>query len=130
MTFKPKKQQIHVPGYGVVQKEDFNDDHFKALMKRAGDKRDSFIKQHLVVESYGDQPLFADAPEPGQKPRGRGGRGKTPEVPGITPGVPGPPVELASAPSAPAETDDDAELKRLIAEEEATAGKQTDSVTE
>lgn len=60
MTFKPKKQQIHVPGYGVVQKEDFNQTHFNALMKRAGDNRDEFIKQHLVVDSYGDQPLFAE----------------------------------------------------------------------
>jgi hypothetical protein len=74
MTFKPKKQQIHVPGYGVVQKEDFNQYHYNALMKRAdatGD-RDAFIKQHLVVESYGDQPLFADSEEEEpQKPAGK-----------------------------------------------------------
>lgn len=60
MTFKPKKQQIHVPGYGVVQKEDFNEKHFNVLMKRAGDNKDAFIKQHLEVESFGDLPLFEE----------------------------------------------------------------------
>lgn len=60
MTFKPKKQQIHVPGYGVVQKEDFNETHAAALMKRAGSNRDAFIKQHLVIESYGDLPIFEE----------------------------------------------------------------------
>lgn len=60
MTFKPKKQQIHVPGYGVVQKEDFNNTHFAVLMKRAGSNKEAFISQHLVVESYGDLPIFAD----------------------------------------------------------------------
>lgn len=61
--FKPKKQQIHVPGFGVVQKEDFNQEHTKALLKRAEKanvNRDEFIKQHLVVDGYGDQPLFAE----------------------------------------------------------------------
>lgn len=61
--FKPKKQQIHVPGYGVVQKEEFEPKHTKALLKRAeenGVNRDAFIKQHLVVDGYGDQPLFSD----------------------------------------------------------------------
>jgi hypothetical protein len=60
MTFKPKKQQIHVPGYGVVQKEDFNEKHLAVLMKRAGDNRDAFIKQHLDVDSFGDLPLFEE----------------------------------------------------------------------
>jgi hypothetical protein len=64
MTFKPKKQQIHVPGFGVVQKEDFNQEHFAVLMKRAGgsqEKKDAFIKQHLEVASYGDQELFEES---------------------------------------------------------------------
>lgn len=60
MTFKPKKQQIHVPGHGVVQKEDFNEVHTAALLKRAGSNRDAFIKQHLVIESYGDLPIFEE----------------------------------------------------------------------
>lgn len=66
--FKPKKQQILVPGAGVIQKEEFTQDHAKALLKRAdkaGVNRDEFIKQHLVVDGYGDQPLFADV-EPAQ----------------------------------------------------------------
>ncbi len=95
MTFKPKNQQIHVPGFGVVQKEDFGQEHFNALMKRAGDNRDAFIKQHLVVESYGDQPLFAEAET--EKPKAKVGKK-----------------------SAKAETDEEAELKRLIDEEEAS----------
>ncbi len=72
MTFKPKKQQIHVPGCGVVQKEDFTQDHFDILMKRADRVgRDEFIKQHFVVESYGDQPLFVEVPAPGPKGKGK-----------------------------------------------------------
>jgi hypothetical protein len=66
MTFKPKKQQIHVPGKGIVQKEDFSQEHFDILIKRAGgskEKRDAFINQHFVVASYGDQPLFVEEPK-------------------------------------------------------------------
>jgi hypothetical protein len=57
MTFKPRKQQIHVPGFGVVQKEDFTQEHFEVLIKRASD-RDAFIKQYFEVTSFGDLPLF------------------------------------------------------------------------
>lgn len=62
-VFKPRKQQIHVPGHGVVQKEDFNEGHFKILMRRAGENKDVFIKQYFEVASYGDQPLFQDGEE-------------------------------------------------------------------
>lgn len=66
MTFKPKKQQIHVPGHGVVQKEDFTQEHFEILVKRAGrvtGGKDAFIKQHFEVASYDDQPLFKEPAE-------------------------------------------------------------------
>lgn len=132
MTFKPKKQQIHVPGYGVVQKEDFNQDHYQVLMKRAGmTNRDTFIKQHLEVESYGDQPLFVGAPAPVEKPKGgRGGKGKSQEAPTPLPPPAAPaPGEGNNASEQPG-TDDDAELKRLIAEEEAAKVKETDSAAE
>lgn len=83
MTFKPKKQQIHVPGHGVVQKEDFTQEHFDILVKRAGrvsGGKDAFIKQHFEVASYGDQSLFEEAPEPAPKPsKGKGGKGKSSE---------------------------------------------------
>lgn len=95
MTFKPKKQQIHVPGFGVVQKEDFLDVHYQALMKRAGSRRDAFIKQHLVVESYGDQPLFEEPEKEAPKEKPAGKKGKK------------------------AKLSEEEELERLIAEEEA-----------
>lgn len=60
-VFKPRKAFIHVPEYGVVSKEDFNQDHAKALFKRqeaAGVDRNAFIKQHLEVVGFGDMPLF------------------------------------------------------------------------
>lgn len=63
MTFKPKKQQIHVPGVGVVQKEDFTKEHFATVMKRAGtdkEKKDAFLKQYFEVASYDDMPLFEE----------------------------------------------------------------------
>lgn len=63
MVFKPKKQQIHVPGCGVVQKEDFTKEHYAILMKRAGSNKDAFIKQHLEVASYDDLDLFKENKE-------------------------------------------------------------------
>lgn len=99
MTFKPKKQQIHVPGHGVVQKEDFTQEHFDILVKRAGrvsGGKDAFIKQHFEVASYGDQSLFEEAPEPVQKPSKGKGKGK----------------------SAVVEKTDDEKLAEMIAEEE------------
>jgi hypothetical protein len=62
MTFKPKKQQIHVPGFGVVQKEDFEQKHFDKLMTRAGDgaRKTAFINQYFVVDSYDDLELFKE----------------------------------------------------------------------
>lgn len=100
MTFKPKKQQIHVPGHGVVQKEDFTQEHFEILLKRSGrvtGGKDAFIAQHFDVASYGDQPLFVGTPEPSPKPsKGKGGKAK----------------------SAVVEKTDDEKLAELIAEEE------------
>ena len=72
LTFKPKKQQIHVPGFGIVQKEEFTQEHFNLLMKRAGAqgaKKDEFIKQYFVVDSYGDQELFKEAAAPLEPPK-------------------------------------------------------------
>jgi hypothetical protein len=68
-VFKPRKAMIHVPDYGVVSKEDFNQDHAKALFKRqeaAGVDRNAFIKQHLEVVGFGDMPLF-EGDEPKNK---------------------------------------------------------------
>ena len=68
--FTPKKNQIHVPNVGVVQKADFTQDHAKALLKRAekyGINRDAFIKQHFEV-SFGDLPLFDEEIETREKP--------------------------------------------------------------
>lgn len=78
LTFKPKKQQIHVPGHGVVQKQDFTKEHFDILMLRAGDNRSDFLKQYFVVDSYGDQPLFEDAPEPQPLTKKGGKKSKAP----------------------------------------------------
>jgi hypothetical protein len=61
LIFKPKKEFILVPGAGVIQRDNFTEDHTKALLKRAdkaGVSREEFIKQHLVVAGYGDMPLF------------------------------------------------------------------------
>lgn len=63
MTFKPKKAQIHVPGFGLITREEFNNEHTAALFKRAdkaGIKREAFIEQHLKIASYGDMPLFEE----------------------------------------------------------------------
>jgi hypothetical protein len=66
-NFKPKRAQILVPGSGVVSREDFTQDHAKALLKRAekhGVNKTEFIKQHFVVDSYDDMPLFDTEKEP------------------------------------------------------------------
>ncbi len=99
MTFKPKKQQIHVPGLGIVQKEDFSQEHFDILLKRAGNRRDEFIKQHFVVESYGDQPLFQESEGSSEK-KGKGKKN----------------AKSVSAPE-PEKTDDE-KLAEMIAQEE------------
>lgn len=89
-TFKPKKALIHVPGHGVVRREDFGDQHTKALLKRAesaGVDQDKFITQHLVISGYGDLPIFEAPEDNGQgeaedikpkaeKPKNKGGRPK------------------------------------------------------
>lgn len=43
---KPKRLNVYVPGYGVVSKADFNDEHFKVcvdLAKEGGVDINSFI---------------------------------------------------------------------------------------
>lgn len=83
LTFKPRKQQIHVPGHGVVQKEEFNENHFKILMKRAGgtkEEQDAFIKQYFVVSSYGDLPVFQE-PDSTLAPELQSEQSEAPEEP-------------------------------------------------
>lgn len=65
-AFKPKKAFIHVPGFGVVTREDFSKEHTEALLKRAakhGVNQNDFISQHLVIASYGDLEIFSEGPE-------------------------------------------------------------------
>jgi hypothetical protein len=70
VIYTPKKSQIHVPGAGVVQREDFTQDHAIKLLKRAeknGVDKKVFIKQHFEV-SVNDLPLFDDEQEAETKP--------------------------------------------------------------
>lgn len=82
---KPKKAMILVPGHGVIEKAEFNEQHLKALFKQqeaTGVDRDAFIKQHFEIVGFGDMPLFENEsekevePDVAEKPKKTRNRGK------------------------------------------------------
>jgi hypothetical protein len=112
-TFKPKKAFIHVPGHGVVSKQDFNKDHAAILLRRAeghGVNKDKFIKQHLVIDSFGDMELF-------KEPEGQDN--SQAEVQGAKPKTEKPKKGKPKNKKAEAELTEDEQLEKMIAEEEA-----------
>lgn len=53
--FLPKKERIYVRGFGLVNRKDFNDDHYKALVNQCGNEDRAqehleFIKKKAVVK--------------------------------------------------------------------------------
>jgi hypothetical protein len=62
-TFKPKHKQVHVPGHGVIQQADFNEDHLKACLKQvktAGLDPEEYLRKRFDRVGYTDLPLFED----------------------------------------------------------------------
>lgn len=101
-TFKPKKAFIHVPGFGVVTREEFSPEHTAALLERAKKHKvnqDEFISQHLVISGYGDLEIFSGPEDNGkgeaEDVKMKGKKGKKKE-----------------------ELSDEEQLEKLIAEEE------------
>lgn len=60
---KPKNFKIHVPGHGVIERENFTETHLQACVKQvsgAGLNVDDYLKKHFTIASYGNFPLFAE----------------------------------------------------------------------
>jgi hypothetical protein len=94
---KPKHLMTYVPGYGVIDKSDFTEDHFTACVKQVKDTGgdvDAYLKSRFEAMSI-DVPLLEQTSEPKPKSKGK---------------------KKSAEPQAP---DDEAELERMIAEEEA-----------
>jgi hypothetical protein len=94
---KPKHLSTYVPGFGVINKADFSNEHLEACVKQVKDTGgdvDAYLKSRFEVAISIDVPLLEQISEPKPKSKGK---------------------KKAAEPQAP---DDEAELQRLIAEEE------------
>jgi hypothetical protein len=91
---KPKHLSTYVPGFGVINKADFSNEHLEACVKQVKDTGgdvDAYLKSRFEAI---DVPLLEQTSEPKPKSKGK---------------------KKSAEPQAP---DDEAELQRLIAEEE------------
>lgn len=74
MILKPKHLMTFVPGYGVVNKADFTEEHLAACTKQVkdtGGNVDEYLKSRFEAASYEDMPLFVDNGEPKPKSKGK-----------------------------------------------------------
>jgi hypothetical protein len=63
MNFKPKHLKVHVPGFGVIDKADFNKEHMTACLAqitKAGINKDEYLRKRFDIVSYDDLPLFEE----------------------------------------------------------------------
>lgn len=128
MILKPKSLRVHVPNHGVIDRADFTEEHLKACVKqvkKAGLDVDEYIRKRFDIVSYGDLPLFVDTDsekEATAKAEAEAERVKAEETAE---------AERVRLEAEQKEKDDNAELARLLAEEEAAkaAGTATQSLT-
>jgi hypothetical protein len=121
--FKPKNDKVYVPGHGVIDKADFTEVHLKACVRQveaADIDIEEYLKKHMEISGFADLPLFGDDESDVEK-KAKEKADKKAEAE----------RKKAEAAAAKAEEEriakeqsDEAELKRLMAEEEAAKEKQ------